>query len=231
MPTSATPTSTTARRDVRWVGLDPDERRARRRALLIDAAFDLLGTEGAAATTVRAVCHKAELNARYFYESFDDIDGLLVAVYDHVLEGLHQVTTSVAASPDMAPLMVARIGMDAIVRFIDEDRRRARILYVEAVSHPALNHHRRETDILVIATLEQAAVEAAGSWPTGERVSQIGAAMLIGGVSEVLLDWIDGRIDVTRAQLVDDLAVLALALGETTEKIARNRVLRGVSRS
>jgi hypothetical protein len=113
--------------------------------------------------------------------------------------------------------------MDAIVRFIDEDRRRARILYVEAHSNPTLNQHRRETDILAIATLEQAAIEAAGSWPAGERVSQVGAAMLIGGMSEVLLDWIDGRIDVTRDQLVDDLAVLALALGETTEKIARAR--------
>jgi AcrR family transcriptional regulator len=207
----------------RWTGLDPDERRARRRALLVDAGFDLLGTEGTAATTVRAVCAKAELNARYFYESFADIDALLVAVYDDVLGGLHQATSSVAASPDMAPIVVARIGLDCIVRFIDEDRRRARILYVEAVSNPALNRHRRETDIMAITTLEQAAVEAAGSWPEGERVSRIGAAMLIGGLSEVLLDWIDGRIDVTREQLVDDLAHLALALGETTEKIARAR--------
>ena len=211
------------RRDVRWSGLDPEERRARRRALLVDAAYDLLGTEGAAATTVRAVCHQAELNPRYFYESFADIDALLIAVYDHVLAGMHAATASVAASPDMAPIVVARIGMGAIVRFIDDDRRRARILYVEALSHPALNTHRRQTDILAIATLEQAAVEAAGSWPTGERVSQIGAAMLIGGMSEVLLDWIDGRIDVTREQLVEDLAVLALALGETTERIARTR--------
>lgn len=194
--------------------------------MLVDAAFDLLGTEGAAATTVRAVCHKAELNPRYFYESFADIDALLIAVYDHVLVGLHEATTAVSASPDMAPPLVARIGIDAIVRFIDEDRRRARVLYVEAVSNEALNRHRRETDILAIATLEQAAVEAAGSWPAGERVSRIGAAMLIGGMSEVLLDWIDGRIDVTREQLVDDLAVLALALGETTEKIARSRARR-----
>jgi AcrR family transcriptional regulator len=215
----------------RWSGLDPDERRARRRALLVDAAFELLGTEGAAATTVRAVCHKAELNARYFYESFPDIDALLIAVYDHVVAGMSAATAAVSASPDMAPLVVARIGIDAIVRFIDEDRRRARILYVEAVSNPALNRHRRETDIMAIATLEQAAVEAAGSWPAGERVSQIGAAMLIGGLSEVLLDWIDGRIDVTREQLVDDLAVLSLALGEATEKIARQRVLRGGRRS
>jgi AcrR family transcriptional regulator len=212
-----------ARRDVRWSGLDPDERRARRRALLIEAGFDLLGTEGASATTVRAVCQRAALNARYFYESFDDIDALLVAVYDHVLAGLHEATAAVAASPDMAPIVVARIGIDAIVRFIDEDRRRARILYVEAISNATLNRHRRETDLVAINTLERAAVEAAGSWPEGERVSQVGAAMLIGGMSEVLLDWLDGRIHVTKEQLVDDLAVLALALGEATEKIARAR--------
>src|SRR5436853_65468 len=82
----------------------------------------------ASATTVRAVCARAELNARYFYESFDDIDALLVAVYDHVVEQMRTVTDQVAASPDMAPLVVARIGIDAIVRFIDEDRRRARVL-------------------------------------------------------------------------------------------------------
>ena len=190
---------------------------------MIDAGFDLLGSEGAGATTVRALCHKAELNARYFYESFDDVDALLVAVYDHVLRGLQTATAAVAASPDMAPIVVARIGIDAIVRFIDEDRRRARILYVEAISNPVLNRHRRETDLIAINSLEEAAIEAAGSWPEGERVSQVGAAMLIGGMSEVLLDWIDGRIHVTRDQLVDDLAHLALALGEATEKIARAR--------
>ena len=47
--------------------------------------------------------------------------------------------------------------------------------------------------------------------------------MLVGGISEVLRDWIDGRIDVTRDQLIDDLAVLSLALGDATEQIARRR--------
>jgi AcrR family transcriptional regulator len=230
LPSSATSTSSGARRDVRWVGLTPDERKARRRALLIDAGFDLLGTEGATGTTVRAVCHKAELNARYFYESFEDIDALLVAVYDHVVEQLG--VALVTAPPEKGThFELARAGMARLVEFIDEDRRRARILYIEAHGNTTLNRHRRETDIAAITTLEQAAVEAAGSWPTGERVGLIGASMLIGGLSEVLLDWIDGRIDVTRDQLVDDLAALALALGETTEKIARKRVLRRVPRS
>ncbi len=219
MPTSATST----RRDVRWVGLSPDDRRAQRRILLVDAAFDLLGTEGAAATTVRAVCHTAELNPRYFYESFHDIDALLVAVYDHVAAQLAQAVSVAPISEAKSPLDAARQGMEAIVRFVDEDRRRARVLYVEALGNEALARHRLAMDRAAVESLEEQAIEAAGSWPQGERVSQVGAAMLIGGISEVLRDWIDGRIAVTRDQLIDDLAELSLALGETTEKIARRR--------
>ena len=179
---------------------------------------------------MRAVCHNAELNARYFYESFDDIDALLIAVYDHVVT---QMALAIEAMPvpNGTRLEQARAGIDVVVRFIDEDRRRARVLYIEAMSNVALAQHRRATDRAAVATLEQRAVEAAGSWPEGERVGLIGASMLIGGLSEVLLDWIDGRIDVTRDQLVDDLAALSLALGQATEKIARQRVLQRVPRS
>src|SRR5690606_10883397 len=40
----------------RWAGVPPEDRRAERRSLLLDAGFDLLGSEGWAGTTVRAVC-------------------------------------------------------------------------------------------------------------------------------------------------------------------------------
>ena len=80
----AVPAPEDPRRRGRWVGLSADDRRATRRRLLIDAAFALLGTEGWSGTTVRAVCEAAQLNARYFYESFDDLDSLVVAVYDQV---------------------------------------------------------------------------------------------------------------------------------------------------
>jgi hypothetical protein len=123
----------------------------------------------------------------------------------------------------LSPIELARLGIDAIVRFVDDDRRRARILYVEAMGNEVLNRHRLATGRVVVATLEARAVEAAGSWPEGEHVGRIGAAMVVGGMSEVLLDWIDGRIDVSRDQLVDDLAVLSLALGQATERIARTR--------
>ncbi|HEY9558032.1 MAG TPA: TetR/AcrR family transcriptional regulator, partial [Acidimicrobiales bacterium] len=84
MPSSA-PAS---RAPTRWVGLAPEERAAERRTLLLDAAFELLGTEGTDGTTVRAVCQAARLNPRYFYESFDDLDACIVAVYDRLVEQL-----------------------------------------------------------------------------------------------------------------------------------------------
>ena len=41
-----------------------------------------MGTEGAAAATMRATCREAALTERYFYESFANRDELLVAVLD-----------------------------------------------------------------------------------------------------------------------------------------------------
>ncbi|MEY2397464.1 MAG: hypothetical protein QOJ00_638 [Actinomycetota bacterium] len=182
-----------------------------------------MGTEGAAATTVRGVCQKAELNPRYFYESFADIDALLVAVYDFVAAELADAIARAPIGSAGSPVAAAHIGMEAIVSFIDDDRRRARVLYVEALGNEALARHRLAMDRVAVASIEEQAIEAAGAWPQGERVSQVGAAMLVGGLSEVLRDWIDGRIDVPRMQLIEDLATLSLALGETTEKIARRR--------
>src|SRR5215472_12686509 len=66
----------------KWRGVDPDARTAERRQRIIEAAIDLLSTEGLGGTTVRAVCARTGLHSRYFYESFPSIETLLVAVFD-----------------------------------------------------------------------------------------------------------------------------------------------------
>jgi len=214
------------RRDVRWVGLPAEVRRSQRRALLVGAAFDLLGTDGWAGTTVRAVCQRAELNPRYFYESFVDLDALVVAVYDHVVEELAAaVLLAQEAARQAAPgeeAAQARAGIGAIVAFVDDDRRRARVLYVEALGNEALNRRRIETGHTLATALEQQG-SARGGLPEHEHVGRVAASMLVGGMSEVLVAWLDGRIRAERSQLVDDLADLALALGEAAVAIARRR--------
>src|SRR3954462_11538314 len=75
----------------RWAGVPLSDRRAERRALLVDAAYRLFGDEGESAVSVRSVCRECGLNTRYFYESFADVDDLLGAVYDRVSAELVEV--------------------------------------------------------------------------------------------------------------------------------------------
>src|SRR3712207_1431081 len=107
--------------------------------MLLDAALDLLGTEGSSATTVRAVCAAAQLNPRYFYESFDDLDALLVAVYDRLGAELAVAVGKAVADAPADPESQVRAMVSSTVTFVDDDRRRGRILYREALGNEALN--------------------------------------------------------------------------------------------
>jgi AcrR family transcriptional regulator len=205
------------------VGLSADDRRAERRELLVDAAFVLLGTEGWSGTTVRAVCQAARLNPRYFYESFDDLDQLVVAVYDRLVTQLgEEVVAAVSAAGDDARAQT-RAAIERIVSFVDEDRRRAKVLYVEALGNEALNRRRVETAHQLVMAVEQAGAERYGPPPQGEHIGRIAAAVLVGGAGELMVSWLSGGIKVSRRQLIDDATELFLALGEAAAKLAANR--------
>lgn len=205
------------------MGLAPADRRAERRTLLLDAAFELLGTEGWSGTSVRAVCHAARLNPRYFYESFDDLDALVVAVYDRLIASLAaEVMAAVAAAGD-DPGDQTRAALRCIVDFVDADRRRGRVLYVEALGNEALNRRRIDTAHLLVTGVEQHAAATHGPLPPGEAIGRIGAALLVGGAGELIVAWLDGRIDVDRDQLVDDATELLLAMGEAAARLAARR--------
>lgn len=217
------PTAPPDRQPTRWAGVSAADRRAERRTLLLDAAFDLLGTEGLPGTSVRAVCQAARLNPRYFYESFDDLDALVVAVYDRLVGQLGAEVRAAVGAAEPTPRAQTRAAIDRIVRFVDEDRRRARVLYVEALGNEALNRRRIETGHALVAGVEQYTIERHGPPPPGEQIGRIGAAILVGGMSELVVSWLDGRIDVSREQLVDDATALFLALGEAAAAVAANR--------
>jgi AcrR family transcriptional regulator len=78
MPTGQDPADAEPRL---WGGTTLTERREARRTALLEAALDLIGEAGAAAVTMRAVCRRAGLTDRYFYESFSDRDDLLDVLY------------------------------------------------------------------------------------------------------------------------------------------------------
>ena len=206
----------TTRTPSRWNGLSTEERQRERRNLLIEAAFELLSTEGMAGTTVRAVCARARLNPRYFYESFTDLDELLVAVYDDTYRQLQRRSaTAVAAAEDDAAAMRASVA--ATVHYIAEDPRRGRILYSEALGNEALNLRRVRTGAALVELVVQDNSRRAVA--KDENIGRLGAAVLVGGFSELLVAWIGGRIDLTAEQLIDDVTEVFLAVWDATRRL------------
>ena len=192
--------------------MSPADRKAERRRRLLDAAFELLGTEGSSATTVRAVCARSRLNPRYFYENFDDLDALVVAVYDRVVAELGAALRDVlrAAADDRESQV--RASVECIVHFVDDDRRRGRVLYVEALGNEALNRRRIETGLAVVGMAERYPPKRARRTKASDQTQRVHAAILVGGFSELLVAWIDGRIDLNRKQLIDRASTMFLAL-------------------
>lgn len=169
------------------------------------------------------MCHHARLNPRYFYESFDDLDALLVALFDRLVD---ELTTQLWAAVDAAgpgKRAQLRAAVECTVRFVDEDRRRGRVLYAEALGNEALNRRRVESGLALVEALERDVAERHGPLPRGAVTARVGAAVLVGGLSEALVAWLDGRITVSRERLIDDLTALFVALGDATAGVATRR--------
>jgi AcrR family transcriptional regulator len=204
-------------------GVTAADREARRRARLIAAALDLLGDPAPAAVTVRAVCARARLTPRYFYESFGDLDALLVAVFDAVAE---EAAIAVVEAADAAPEEAgakARAAIGAFIALVVEDPRRARILFVEGIASAALARRRFET-LRLFADLVAAQGRAFyGLPPRQDALLRTTALMLVGGLAETLLAWLDGSLETSAERLVEDCSELFVASGQAAVELARAR--------
>ena len=58
---------------------------------------------------------------------------------------------------------------------------------------------------------------------TTEQIGKLASAILVGGFTELLVAWLDGRIEVSRDQLVDDATELLIALAASAAGIAARR--------
>jgi AcrR family transcriptional regulator len=212
-------------------GTSAADRCAQRREQLLAAGLDLLGTVGTAGTTVRGVCERAKLTPRYFYESFPDLDALLVAVFDRIVaEATSELLAAYAQAPDDA-YAKARASIETAVRFLTEDPRRARVAFIEALGSEALTRRRLDTMHGLAQLLAAQAREFYGAPADADPIADVAAGLLVGGITELLITWLDGRLAMTREQLVDDFTELFVATGESAVAIARRRARKGRRRS
>jgi AcrR family transcriptional regulator len=200
-------------------GVPADERRAQRRQLLVDTALDCLHAEGLAAISVRSVCARARLTPRYFYESFDSLDALLLAAVDSVVDEVaeHALTALAAAPPELG--VQVRAAIDAGYGVVATDARKASAMLVAASGHGPLRERRNKlvTDYadLIIDGLPL----LNGLGLPQRRTARAMALFVMGGAADVIEAVLSGRLRLSRKQLVDQLTAMWLSVLGTLTRL------------
>jgi AcrR family transcriptional regulator len=202
-----------------YAGEAAEARVARRRRQLLDAGLELFGTIGYQRTTVRGLCRAAKVADRYFYEEFDGTEDLLLAVYNDCLDRLERsVTGALLAVPSEVEAM-AEAGLDAFLAEVESDPRLARIVWFEVLGvsprvEAAYMERTARFGELLVRLLDERGLLA--SLPSGER--RVLTLALVGGVSQVVLDWVSRGFVPARSHLVKPLTRMLLASATITER-------------
>lgn len=204
-------------------GLTRDERAAARRDALVDAAFALVAEQGWRLLSIEALCRRAGLNKRYFYESFDGLDAVIAAVTKRLAGDAIAVTLE-ALDPGAPPDEATRGAIDALVAHLTDDPRRARVLFGAVPAGDEAAGHRAAAMRQVITTAAAQGRDMHGL--AYDPALELSAAMLVGGTGQAVLDWLDGRVPCTREQLVDHLVALWQAVSAATAARVPRRVGR-----
>lgn len=118
----------------RYGGVLPEVRQRQRRARLIDGALEVFGSKGFHGATVREVCSAAQLTERYFYESFDSMAALFMALYRQLSEQLMSRTLAVVqATSDDSPIRRMEAALKVFLDFIQEDPRRGQVMLLDVL--------------------------------------------------------------------------------------------------
>ena len=191
-------------------GATAEERQADRRARLLSACLDVVGEVGVLGVTVDAVCARAGLTKRYFYETFADRDAALEAVTDDVYGGLHTSIVSALRRAEGDARARAATALEVFAATLDADPRVAR-LHAEAPGHPRLLA-RRDAAVEQFADL---VLDDVLRLPPDERArARTAAVLVVAGAAHVVTRWLAGAVPLGRVELVDEILRIGTKLLE-----------------
>lgn len=190
----------------------------------MSAARGLLAEGGWATASLRAICARAKLADRYFYESYRDRDALLTALVDEITQ---EIVAAVAPRVLVAPANVAarsRAAIEAALDVIEANPGLIRVLFFETPDSRAVYQHRRAA---MRRFAEYVATEGA-AMAEGDRPSltdlRLTAHALLGAFNELLIVRDEGELALTRDELAARMQSLVLAALPTLRTlVARSR--------
>jgi len=196
-------------------GRSGEERLAERRARLVAATVELLGTRGESATTMTAICRTAGLTERYFYESFRHRDEALAAALDAVSAELAARVLDVMAerAAQGRPVSDAvEAGLEAVADLVMADPAKGRVLVVESGANEALRARRRVHlgEFARLVGGQAASLYGDRAWPP-ER-ARLHGIVFVAGLAELVASWLLGEVEMDRDELVHTGSLLFEAL-------------------
>lgn len=183
---------------------------ARRREFLI-AGIALLGDPDGPALAVRAVCRRAGLTERYFYESFADRDQFVRSVYDEVGARAQEVLvdavrrTADGRRPEERDHSQARAAVEAFVTLMVDDPAMGRVLLLAPLTEQALGGRGMA---MMPAFVRLVHGQLSGLLDPAEK--QMAAVGAVGALSSLFLAYLDGSMRVSRERFVDHCVALVL---------------------
>jgi AcrR family transcriptional regulator len=192
-------------------GISAEQRRAHRRAALLEAAMDLIAEAGPTAVTKHAVCARARLNDRYFYEHFTDRDALLEALaQEQTALGVQVVVTAVLAADTSSLAHVVHAAADSALAVLEADPRRTALLLASHDSE-VVSRARQQTQHAIASAMAAVTRELLGEDAPAPLDLDMIAYTVVSGTLELVTAWLRGDFTTSREHLTDLIAATLLA--------------------
>lgn len=194
-------------------GLAAEQRAQERRQRLLDTALELFARDGYAKTPIETLCAEARVTARHFYQLFDSREALLKALYDDIVGDLGAAVAAAMSAPGLTLDEQIPLAVQAMVEHYLADARRARVGVLEVVGVSAAMESRRRAVIHDIAAIIEAyanSLATRGTLPA--RSYHLVSVALVGGINELLADWLTAPQPPTIAELSAEVVSIIRAL-------------------
>lgn len=197
-----------------------------RRQTLLDTAFAMASDMGWSALSIHQLCQQAGLNKRYFYESFKSLDALAAALVNDLAEQLIETGQTAALAGIQQGLdtsALARHALKATIGWLVDDPRRTRMLFSVASENSQALQHRQEVIRKLAQTLSAFSIEYHQA-DEPHVIAKVGSALLIGGTIEIIVSWLDGYLELSLDELVEDVACFWVAVGDSAIDLTKTRL-------
>lgn len=178
------------------------ELRAERRERLLNAAFNLIGSQGYPKVAIERVCATARVATRHYYEHFQGREPLLHAVFERIEGQMVEVVAEALAASAESDMARAEATLGALVHFLLSDTKRARVICLESVGvSPEMERRRRALIRRFAGVIADTATEMAEAGVLPKADYRMPAVALVGAANELLVEWLSGDTDLSAEQM------------------------------